>query len=205
MGLSWWVGWLGPEEHFQWDLASIFGTALGTTLLALATGALAFLTARDVSATQALAQLGQADQEAREQPIVVVQGASFSGSRDAGGVDVVLVNVGLGPALRVWVQCRYGGVGDPQIDPFLIPTLRPGGEHSFRVPVRFSPTAENGRVQAELFAVSGTFQDRHYRDFALLSQWTAGPHHGATSPPVSPLEALDRSQDAGGDAGTEGG
>ena len=107
VGLSWWVGWLGPEKHFEWDLASIFGTALGTTLLALATGALAFLTARDVSATQALAHLGRVEQEDRERPIVVVQSVNFSGSWNAGDIMVVLVNIGLGPALRVWLEGRY--------------------------------------------------------------------------------------------------
>ena len=44
------VGYVGPKPGFQWDLASIFGTALGTTLLAAATGALAYSTWTDMRA-----------------------------------------------------------------------------------------------------------------------------------------------------------
>ena len=43
------------HEEFNWELASIFGTAVGTTLLALATGWLAYSTRSEVRATQKLA------------------------------------------------------------------------------------------------------------------------------------------------------
>jgi hypothetical protein len=54
---SWVVGMVGAEAGFDWELAAIFGTALGTTLLAVTTGGLAYLTGRDVSATKDLAEL----------------------------------------------------------------------------------------------------------------------------------------------------
>ncbi len=39
VGASTYVGFVGShEEDFGWELAAIFGTALGTTLLAVATG-----------------------------------------------------------------------------------------------------------------------------------------------------------------------
>jgi hypothetical protein len=53
------VGFVGAphDERFSWELASIFGTALGTTLLAAATGWLAWSTRSEVRATQDLAEL----------------------------------------------------------------------------------------------------------------------------------------------------
>jgi putative Ca2+/H+ antiporter (TMEM165/GDT1 family) len=45
------VGYLAAEPGHRWELASIFGTALGMTLLAGATGFLAYSTRSDVRAT----------------------------------------------------------------------------------------------------------------------------------------------------------
>ena len=44
------------DEDFDWEVASIFGTALGTTLFALVTGLLAFSTWQDVRASQLFAK-----------------------------------------------------------------------------------------------------------------------------------------------------
>src|SRR4051812_8805775 len=56
VGLSALVGCVGSrDDGFDWELAGIFGTALGTTLLAITTGLLAWLTWGDVRATQDLA------------------------------------------------------------------------------------------------------------------------------------------------------
>jgi hypothetical protein len=71
VGLSIVVGYVGPKPGFQWGLASIFGTALGTTLLALATGALAYSTWSDVRATWRLANISQAALDAQVQPVLV--------------------------------------------------------------------------------------------------------------------------------------
>ena len=87
------TGW----EEFDWDVASIFGTALGTTALAGFTGALAFTTSGDVRATWDLAQVTREQQAAQERPVVVVTYVNYRGGRAHAG----LVNVGLGPALRL--------------------------------------------------------------------------------------------------------
>ena len=47
----WLVALDSRHEGFNWELASIFGTAVGTFLLALATGALAYSTRSEVRAT----------------------------------------------------------------------------------------------------------------------------------------------------------
>lgn len=110
VALSWLVGSVGGEHGFDWSLAAVFGTALGTTLLALATGVLALLTWRDVTATQELARLTRDDQVERGRPVVITTGANFAGDATRGGNVVVgLVNVGLGPALRLRVTVQYVG------------------------------------------------------------------------------------------------
>jgi hypothetical protein len=60
-GLSLIVGLIAAAGHetFNWEVASIFGTALGTTALAGFTGALAFTTSGDVRATWELARLAR--------------------------------------------------------------------------------------------------------------------------------------------------
>jgi hypothetical protein len=63
------VGFLGSEHGFGWELAAVFGTALGTTLLAVATGVLGLLTWRDVSAAQELARLTREEAQATARSI----------------------------------------------------------------------------------------------------------------------------------------
>ena len=106
------VGWLAARDgqSFDWELASIFGTAVGTTALALATGGLALTTSSDVRATWRLAELTKADQDARERPVVVMLGAEWAlddDSANVGTLRVTLRNVGLGPALRLVVETTY--------------------------------------------------------------------------------------------------
>lgn len=74
----------GSDDGFDWTLAAVFGTTLGTTLLAVATGALAYSTWSDVRASWELASLTKRDQDARELPIVVVDSVRFTGSWDNG-------------------------------------------------------------------------------------------------------------------------
>jgi len=52
VGISAGVGFAAHGSGFDWDVASVFGTAVGTTLLALATGGLAYSTWQDVRASQ---------------------------------------------------------------------------------------------------------------------------------------------------------
>jgi hypothetical protein len=113
VGLSILVGYLGPKPGFQWELASVFGTALGTTLLAAATGALAYSTWSDVRATWELARLTARDQAERERPVVLLLDTSYipepGAENERGRLNVILRNVGLGPALRTQVWVTYEG------------------------------------------------------------------------------------------------
>jgi len=89
------VGHFAAREHtgyFDWELASIFGTALGTTALALATGALSYTTSADVRA---------AWEGVRQQwrPVVLVSPRPTA--RFGGSIMLALKNVGRGPALAV--------------------------------------------------------------------------------------------------------
>jgi hypothetical protein len=113
IALSWAVGYAGRGPGFDWDLASVFGTALGTTLLALATGALALLTYREVSATQELAELTRRDQQMRERPLVLATVTQLNGlNSDETWLSVEMVNVGLGPAVRIELGATYSGPGE---------------------------------------------------------------------------------------------
>ncbi len=49
------VGFVAQGEAFDWNVASVFGTAVGTTLLAIATLAVAYSTWQDVRASQQIA------------------------------------------------------------------------------------------------------------------------------------------------------
>src|SRR5436853_208273 len=77
IGLSWLVGTFGSDGPFDWELASVFGTAVGTTLLAITTAGMAYLTGREVSATKELAELTRADQVARDEPVVLLHVAVY--------------------------------------------------------------------------------------------------------------------------------
>jgi hypothetical protein len=108
--------------YLDWELASIFGTALGTTLLAVATGALAYTTAGDVRATWELADLTRQDlelsrraQQANIKPrLVDAPEASTFERTEGGGVFVVVYvrNVGAGVALIQDVTMRWDSPGE---------------------------------------------------------------------------------------------
>jgi hypothetical protein len=139
-GLSVLVGFVGPKPGFQWELASVFGTALGTTSLALATGALAWSTRTEVRATQELAELTKKDQDARERPVVIQLAANFQRSDDQCWINVQLINVGLGPALRIKVTATYvESEHQPEIDTVTWPSLAPNEQTNFSISVRFDP------------------------------------------------------------------
>jgi hypothetical protein len=109
VALSTVVGFVGTDDGFDWNLAAVVGTAIGTTLLAGTTGALAFLTRGEVNATQQLAvlteqevhalieqvrtsqaqaeaseelaRLTKRDQDERQQPVVLQQQAGWKEGR----------------------------------------------------------------------------------------------------------------------------
>lgn len=166
------VGFVGPRRGFDWTLASVFGTAVGTTLLAAATGALAFTTWTDVRATWRLAELAQQDRDARERPVVILSGISFSGSANSGEVRVVLFNAGLAPALRVRVTVRYRDEERPLEASLVIPAIRPeaAGEHTF--PVSFADNPPPGGVTGT-WDLSGDYTDRDQRnEYNIITDFT---------------------------------
>jgi hypothetical protein len=169
---------------FDWELASVFGTALGTTLLALATGALAFTTSGDVRATWELARLTGEDQERRELPLVLVQHAEVE-SREAhpvpgtqlldhvGWLRMSLRNVGLGSALRVEVTTHYiyADLQPTAIEPAIVPTIPAGDEQWANVVVRFR-TADWTDIKGDGFPVEGTYLGRTLRtEYPILAKW----------------------------------
>jgi len=164
VALSALVGFVGsPDTRFGWELAAIFGTALGTTLLAVATGWLAWSTRSEVRATQELAELTRRQQMASERPDVLLKrSASWSGSPPTGVVSFELHNVGLGPALRVRVSASYTGHADwqPGIDPAEVPVIEAGTAVTVDLAANFPEPQAAGGVNAAAFAVAGTYLDR---------------------------------------------
>jgi hypothetical protein len=142
------------DEGFDWELASIFGTAVGTTLLALVTGWLGYLSQQDAAA--------------REKPRVVVarvdhvEGQHPEPSVAQGRLVVALINAGLGPALRVHVEATYvGGEGaSSDISTAPVPVVPPNLEP---VPVTLSYSGQRGnkkQFSKTDFAIFGKFEDR---------------------------------------------
>jgi hypothetical protein len=187
-GLSIPVGFFAATGHesFSWNVASIFGTALGTTALAGFTGALAFTTSGDVRATWELATLTRADQEARERPIVLLDHAEWQQRREdlvpgqdvpsqSGVVDVRLRNVGLGPALRVVIESHYlDETHEPEITPGSIAALMPGELARFELPVVFP--RKPPQIDLDGFKIKGTYLDRSQRrEYDIIVEWESAP------------------------------
>jgi hypothetical protein len=170
------IGWLAERPYtgrFDWELASIFGTALGTTLLALATGALAYTTSGDVRATWELANLTKEDQLLRERPIVVAVGSSWEFvSPTSGRFDVSLWNVGLGPALYVRLNAEFDYEkvpGTTQCPPFA--AIPPSDTRN--VPIFFTfEEAPHQPMTTECVSISGTYTDRRQQtEYEIITAW----------------------------------
>lgn len=192
-GLSVWVGFASAHhpEAFNWEVAAIFGTAVGTLALAVATGALALSSRQDVRATKELADLAREDQGLRDRPQVVLHvayiqtlGSSTAERRLMLSVDVR--NVGLGPALDLRVHARQKG--EPlnlAIGSFLLPVIAPGAPGRAELPISFVPggamSLDDGSTVAVLegqgFDVYGDCTDRkQMQRYPVINQWgSAGP------------------------------
>jgi hypothetical protein len=142
----------------------------------MATGLLALLTWREVSATQELAALTRSDQKTRERPVVIQLAAGYSGNTEDAYVYVRLMNVGLGPALRVQVEASYI---DPEhqpefLPPKTVPAIVPGAMERLELPVRFR-TPPPGGVRGDGFQLSGTYLDRSQTtEYKIITDWCAG-------------------------------
>lgn len=143
---------------FDWSLAAVTGTAIGTILLAAYTANLARATRQEVAVTVA-------DQKLRDRPIVVISviGVTFEMvepdvSKTVDTLDVVLRNVGLAPALDIhlWV-CQ----GDEKSGAEVVPVLHPGevGESERKLSLS-GLTKPDGDFDREALSVEGTFTDR---------------------------------------------
>jgi hypothetical protein len=179
VGLSFWlVGWLAARDEvhgFDWELASIFGTAVGTTLLALATGWLAYSTRSEVRATQDLAELTREEQAARERPIVLLQGFRYTPTdTHEGELKVSLLNVGLGTALRVRIHALYiaktTGESPPIISHAVVTALKPGADTYPALRVRHRE--EPGTVADYSFQIAGWYLDRSLQvEHPMITDW----------------------------------
>jgi hypothetical protein len=173
VALSWLVGKVGGTHGFDWDLAAVFGTALGTTLLAITTGGLAYLTGREVSATKELAQLTRADQVARERPVVILHTAVFREQiQGEGHISLQVFNAGLGPALRVEIKATYKDPAhQPTMPAALWPVIMAGQREDFAIqPVVFTSSPPGG-VDPDGFSVSGTCRDRLGEEHPVTVEW----------------------------------
>lgn len=196
-GLSALVGWRAAraDAHgFDWELAAIVGTALGTTLLAGVTGALAATTARDVQATQQLARQGQRREELEQRPMVMLFSFTYhaldleeqrSFIQGIGGdpniplmlgwndeLRVVLFNFGLGPAVDVRVRATYNDADHQPVIPEVVrPAIRPGGTDEFTFRVNFVTDLPE-RIREDSFAIEGSYADRTGdRRYRVITEW----------------------------------
>jgi hypothetical protein len=170
-GLSTVVGIFASDvKGFDWTLASVFGTALGTTLLAMFTGALAYTTSGDVRATYELAALTRAEQEMRDMPIVVVENVTWrleSGRTDHGELKGRLAvrcrNVGLGPALRLRVDAVIDnavfGVTESVTTQGTKATVMPGEIVAFVLPIEFGTVPTKPPTSSD-FPLKGVYRGR---------------------------------------------
>jgi len=119
------LGFVGAQrgigfKHFDWSLAAVVGTAIGTVLLAGFTGALAWTTSGDVRATIRLADTTQEEQRARDRPTVAVRmvdvGHFMLDPAARSTVPVLYLwmqNVGNGPAIDLHLHALHRGVVAP--------------------------------------------------------------------------------------------
>jgi hypothetical protein len=191
LGLSIAVGYAGPGKAFGWDLASVFGTAVGTTLLALATFWLSISTYQDVRASQQLAvlsteqlelsrdanELARSEQRERLDPAVIASSRGGASGGAASHLNVQVVNVGGGPAVRVEIGAVYGSADDPRKpDPAVgsvnretIPYLAPGA--TFDIALNFNRTDVAREISFERFRVVGSYLDRQGRPAGNILDW----------------------------------
>jgi hypothetical protein len=175
VGLSALVGRVGSDKDFSWELASVFGTAAGTTLLALATYWLAYSTRSELRATVRLANLTAAEQTARERPVVLQEEAFFIMASGAGGgtLAITLFNVGLGPALRVQVSASYDQAGNwvPAINQETVPAIAPNEHKRLTLDVVF-PSPAPGVFRSDGFRVKGFYLDRsREHESTIITSW----------------------------------
>ncbi len=163
-------GWGDRWGDFNWEVAAIAGTALGTTALAGFTGALAFTTSGDVRATWELADLTRKQQAAQERPIVIAKYVrSQNGPAGAARVEVGLANVGLGPALRLELMIEHEYTANFAARAWRS-VLRPGEDIVVTMDVRLP---DPGVPREEGFRLTkGAYLDRsRENEYEIITDW----------------------------------
>jgi hypothetical protein len=165
------VGFLaGPKSvRFEWEIASVFGTAVGTTFLAVVTGTLAWSTARDVAATERIARDGELDRRDRVKPTVLVEPYAF----DVGfQLRIRVRNIGLGPALAVAITAANPVIDAKNIAPAYLAALEPESDWSIITAQVTPPEGEsdawgqlpvppNEWSQMDKWTLDGDYLDRY--------------------------------------------
>ena len=170
------VGVFAAEQgaSFNWEPAAVSATAFATAVLAACTGALAYTTSRDVSATQEIAQQGKAEQEQRDRALVAVRSVEHSQQHAGGAIrcDIRLINVGAAHANYITVKVDSEDsagiplVGKSTNDHF----LGPGDEDT--ISIELTPKSDRpSDLRDDLhLRVRGVFLDRLSRPKYFLWQ-----------------------------------
>jgi hypothetical protein len=185
IGISAAVGFAAHGRGFSWAVASVFGTALGTTLLAVATLGLAYSTWQDVRASQQVAEvtgrslrLAETEREERMRPAVIgtVIAVNMDLPQDDPHVSVRLHNVGGGVAVRVEVTLDFAGEGDSVefVEPEIFPILLP--DDSRRLDLYLQDIQFEGVApEPEDLRVRGLYRDRLGRVMPPIIDWLHDP------------------------------
>jgi hypothetical protein len=179
VGISAGAGFAAHGSGFDWDVASVFGTALGTTLLAVATLGLAYSTWQDVRASQQIAEvtrrsleLAQDEREERLRPVVIgtVTGLNLNPpSEMPASIEIELHNVGGGVAVRVEVFAELEN-GSMAVEPKVLPVLLAGT--SFPLAFDFEEDWNvRGTLWSDDFRVRGLYRDRLGRTQPPILDW----------------------------------
>src|SRR5450759_2709820 len=136
-------GYLANPPGFDWSVAAETGTAVGTTLLAIATVWLALEARSEREHTRRLVDLQERDETRKDQAWIFVRHALVyfpngqSNPKDA-IAEVEIVNAGQGPAvevavvLSVWGE-RKRGSGSSTIGMKLLPLVMPMSTEKVRI------------------------------------------------------------------------
>jgi hypothetical protein len=163
------IGYFAARPHtggFDWELAAIFGTALGTTLLAAATAALAYATSGDLLVTRQLAEIGEQQLQVGIKPWLAdapfgqhtIDRPFFDNTATVVDVRVPFRNVGVGLAL-IQVATMHWDAPAEAVNP-----TNYGGT----VPVRVLPP---GEITAAAFRFPDHERPRVARIFEVGRFW----------------------------------
>jgi hypothetical protein len=149
------------DHPYNWSVAALVATALGTLLLAVGTGALAWSTFDDVRATRELATVARDERRDGFRPAVIVQTVPRFGTpndnqhnpglHNPNGVVVLEIrNIGRGPARDIGIMVEWTPLPDlppirramVEIGPAFVTNLVPNESAPVRCPAAIFNTTE---------------------------------------------------------------